>query len=138
LSRLPFEVLVLVRRRDEILVLHRSPRQGAYWHSVAGAVEEGESWADAAARELLEETGLVAEPVEIGTPYAYALEEFPEYRASVPAGAVEIVVHAFLVDAPTDWEPVIDWEHDAYRWCARDEAIELLHWPEPKELLKNL
>lgn len=129
---------MLVRRRDEILVLHRSPRQGAYWHSVAGAVEEGESWADAAARELLEETGLVAEPVEIGMPYTYALDAFPEYRESVPAGAEEIVMHSFLVDAATDWEPVLDWEHDAYRWCTRDEAIELLHWPEPKELLKNL
>jgi hypothetical protein len=38
-TRLPYEVLVFVRRRHEILVLHRSPRQGSYWHSVAGAVE---------------------------------------------------------------------------------------------------
>jgi len=29
-------------------------------------------------------------------------------------------------------------EHDDYRWCARDEAIALLHWPEPKALLRTL
>lgn len=129
---------MFVRRRHEILVLHRSPRQGSYWHSVAGAVEEGESWAAAAARELLEETGLVGEPVEVGAPYAYPIDEFPEYRERLPTGTEEIVVHSFLVEAPADWEPVLDWEHDAYRWCTRDEAARLLHWPEPKELLRNL
>jgi lipoyl(octanoyl) transferase len=137
-TRLPSEVLVFVRRGEQVLVLHRSPRQGSYWHSVAGALEAGESWADAAARELEEETGLVAEPVEVGAPYAYPLTEFPEYRDRLPPGTHEIVVHSFLVETSAGWEPVLDWEHDEYRWCSVDEAVELLHWPEPRELLKAL
>jgi lipoyl(octanoyl) transferase len=137
-TRLPYEVLVLIRRGEDILVLHRSPKQGAYWHSVAGAVEEGESWVAAAARELLEETGLVAQPVEIGAPFAYSLAEFPEYRERLPPGTEEIVVHSFVVEAPPGWEPVLDWEHDEHRWCTRDEAVRLLRWPEPKELLREL
>jgi 8-oxo-dGTP pyrophosphatase MutT (NUDIX family) len=138
MSRLPYEVLVFVRRGDEILVLHRSPPQGSFWHSVAGALEDGESWGEAASRELLEETGLVAEPVEVGAPYAYPLRDFPEYRALLPAGTDEILVRSFVVEAPPGWEPVLDWEHDEYRWCTREEAVELLHWPEPKELLRAL
>ncbi len=138
MSRLPFEVFVVVRRGECYLVLHRSPRGGSYWHGVAGALEQGESYAQAAARELLEETGLVAEPVEIAEPYAYPLSEQPEYRLVVPPGTTEIVVHAFLVEAPPEWEPELDWEHDEYRWCSREEAVELLYWPEPREVLRSL
>ena len=46
------EVFVFVRRGGEFLVLHRSPDQGSYWHGVAGGVEEGETWAEAAAEEI--------------------------------------------------------------------------------------
>ena len=63
--RLPFEVFVIVRRGDSYLVLHRTPRGGAYWHGVAAALEEGESFAQAARRELEEETGLSA-PRDLG------------------------------------------------------------------------
>jgi len=129
---------VLVRRGDELLVLHRSERQGSYWHSVAGALEAGESWADAAARELEEEVGLVARPVEIAEPYTYSVDEFPDYRHRLPPGTKEILVHNFVVDAPPGWEPRLDWEHDDYRWCTRDEALELLYWPEPKDVLRTL
>ena len=44
----------------------------------------------------------------------------------------------FLVDVPAGWEPTLNDEHDDYRWCSRDEAVELLHWPEPKELVRSL
>lgn len=138
MTRLPYEVFVVVRRDGRYLVLHRSPGGGAYWHGVAGALEPGESYAEAAARELHEETGLVAEPVEVAAPYAYPLSEQPEYRLAVPAGTTEIVVRAFLVEAPTGWEPVLDWEHDDYRWCSRDEAVDLLYWPEPRDVLRSL
>ncbi len=49
-----------VRRPDshEVLVLRRTVRHGRYWHTVAGAVEPEEAGADAALRELSEETGL--------------------------------------------------------------------------------
>jgi len=137
MTRLPFEVFVVVRRGKEFLVMHRVPSGGAYWHGVAGGLEEGESYAQAAARELYEETGLAAEPVELAEPFAYPLDEEPEYRALFP-GVDAVVVGTFLVDAPDGWEPTLNDEHDDYRWCARDEAIALLHWPEPKALLRTL
>jgi lipoyl(octanoyl) transferase len=137
-TRLPYEILVFVRRGEKYLILHRSERQGSYWHSVAGALEEGETWAEAAARELEEEVGLVSRPVEVGLPYAYALDEFPEYRRRLPPGTREIVVHNFLAEAPERWEPTLDWEHDDYRWCSPDEAVELLRWPEPRAVLREV
>jgi 8-oxo-dGTP pyrophosphatase MutT (NUDIX family) len=116
------EVFVFVHRGEHFLVLHRSPDQGAYWHGVAGGVEEGETWAEAAARELLEETGLVAELRDLRAPYVYH---------DVPP----VTVHTFVAEAPAGWEPVLDWEHDDYRWCTAAEAQALLYWPEPRALL---
>ena len=57
------EVAIFVTRKSasEVLIVHRSPEQGGYWHVVAGGVEPGESVTEAAVRELQEETGLVAE-----------------------------------------------------------------------------
>ena len=127
------EVLVFVRRGDEFLVLHRPPDRGGYWHSVAGALEEGESYAEAAARELLEETGLEATPVDVDRPFAYSLDEEPEWRKVLQPGVEEIAVRTFVVDAPDGWEPALDWEHDEHRWCAAEEAAELLFWPDVKE-----
>jgi len=137
MSRLPQEVFVVVRRGTEYLVVHRSPRGGAYWHGIAGGVESGESPAEAAARELREETGLDAEPVEIAEPFAYLLADEPDYQARFP-GVDAITVSCFLVDVPAGWEPLLNDEHDDYRWCTQDDAVELLYWPEPKELLRSL
>ncbi len=97
--RRPEEVFVFVRRGDQYLVLHRAPRGGSYWHGVAGALEPGEDHPEAARRELEEETGLVADPVPVGRPYAYPIDEEPRYLELVPAGTTEIVVGTFLAEA---------------------------------------
>jgi lipoyl(octanoyl) transferase len=133
--RLPYEVFVLVRRGEEFLVLHRSPKQGAYWHCVAGGLEPGETSAEAAARELLEETGLDVPLVDLDRRYEYALEGWePRYEP----GAGRITVECFLAEAPRGWEPNLDREHDDYRWCRVEKAVELLFWPEPRELLQEI
>ena len=45
---------------------------------------------------------------------------------------------AFSPRRPPGWEPTLDWEHDEYRWCRADEAVALLFWPEPREVLQEL
>jgi dATP pyrophosphohydrolase len=124
--RRPEDAFVFVRRCGEFLVLHRSPEQGGYWHSVAGGLEADETAVHAAARELFEETGLRGEPAGAGEPWVY------------PAGTSEVVVTPFLVDAPPGWEPTLDGEHDDYRWCSPADACELFHWPEPVAELRRL
>jgi len=126
---------VFVRRGEEYLVLRRSEKQGGYWHSVAGALEQGETYAEAAARELLEETGLVAFPRDLNRAYDYDIEG---WESHFEPGVGSIHVESFLVEAPDGWEPTLDWEHDAYRWCPAPEAADLFYWPEPREVLQEL
>jgi dATP pyrophosphohydrolase len=139
--RIPHEVMTFVRRGDELLVLHRSPRFEAYWHVVAGALEEGETPRDAAIRELEEEVQLDADEtlVDLERRYVYALaDESEAVRFRFDPSVAEIVVDCFVAEAPAGWEPTLNDEHDDYRWCSTDEAAELLYWPEPRELARSL
>lgn len=126
------EVLIHVRRGGEFLVAHRAPDGGGYWHAIAGGVEPGEDWEAAARRELLEETGLEAVVFEPLGEFSYVPEAWENARGT------RVDVHAFLVDVEPHWEPELDHEHDDYRWCERDDAMELLFWPEPAALLRSL
>ena len=136
--RRPEEVFVLVRRGNQFLVLHRSPRQGSYWHCVAGALEPGEDFGEAAVRELREETGLDAQAVDLDRTIVYSLADEPERLPHYAPGTTEVVVHTFLAEAPPGWEPTLDWEHDEYRWSTAGEAADLLYWPEPAAVLREV
>jgi 8-oxo-dGTP pyrophosphatase MutT (NUDIX family) len=126
----PSEVLLVVYRPGpQFLVLLRSPERHGYWNLAAGGVEDGESPEEAALRELDEETGLQrpiafsAVPLELG------------YRR--PEGTW-IPMHAFAAEAPAGWEPTLDEEHVAHRWCSRAEALELLAFPEPRAAVEEV
>jgi 8-oxo-dGTP pyrophosphatase MutT (NUDIX family) len=132
-------IFVLRRNRTQVLVCHRSDPLDAYWHTIAGGVEAGESAEPAALRELREETGLAGALSAARTSYDYPLDEEPPHRRARYAPGVEAVhVDCFLVDAPDDWEPRLDSEHDAHRWCTPDEAFELLRWEDTGTALRQL
>jgi 8-oxo-dGTP pyrophosphatase MutT (NUDIX family) len=135
--RQPHEVLVVVRRGHEFLVLHRAPRDDAYWHLVAGGVEPGEDAAAAAARELVEEVALDVVPVALGRRFAYPLaDESEAVRGRFAPGTAEVVVDCFVAVAPPGWEPTLNDEHDAYCWGSASQAERLLFWPEPREVVR--
>jgi dATP pyrophosphohydrolase len=140
-NRRPFEVAVVVHRpgpdAPEYLVLLRSPDQHGYWHLVAGGVEWGEEGDAAAARELLEETGLAADVVDLGLDLSYDLSEEPEeLRVRFPPGTERIAIGLYRAAAPAGWEPTLDEEHVEYRWCGVDDAVALLRYPEPREAVR--
>ena len=141
--RRPEEVQVFVCRRggEQFLVLHRSPEWGGYWHPASGALEKGEGPEEAAVRELREELRLDAAgrlwPVRYEYGYA-ASEEPPERQAQWPQGTERIAVTGFIVEAPSDFEPTLNEENDDYRWCTREEALALFHWPDVGAALEEL
>jgi 8-oxo-dGTP pyrophosphatase MutT (NUDIX family) len=106
----PFGATVVVRRGDELLVLHRAHEGPDFdgdwaWTPPAGARRPDEAIDDCAARELREEAGL----------------DLPATRLASPHDDWAL----YVVDAPMDAEVVLDAEHDAYRWVSLEEAVEL-------------
>jgi 8-oxo-dGTP pyrophosphatase MutT (NUDIX family) len=143
-SRLPHEVSVLVHRpvsaRAQLLTPRRSAAGGGYWHVVAGALEPGETHEQAAARELLEETGLSVQRLRhIGLPYRFPLsEEDAASRARYATGIEHVDGQCFAAEAPAGWEPRLDHEHVDHRWCQAREAARLVRWPDTAAALIRL
>jgi dATP pyrophosphohydrolase len=132
MTRKTREVALFIYRGDRFLLGHRVP-QGV-WNVIAGQVEDDESFAVAASRELEEETGLVAAPIDLDLAQDYTIER--EYLPLYAPGDTTVAIRSFAVEAPASWEPRLNHEHDGYRWCTLDEAIALAHWPEVKEGLR--
>jgi len=135
--RTPWEAGVFVYRDDQVLLMHRTDDR--YWHVVAGVVEYGEAIADAARRELREESGLIgAELLDLGSPVTYPITPELRQRYDYPADLDAVTVHSFAAEAPSGWEPTLNEEHDEYRWTTVEEAVALLHWPEAREAVRRL
>ena len=131
------EIVVVVRRDGELLVMRRAPERLGYWSLVAGGVEPDETPQEAAQRELLEETGLRAEvrPLPVSLSYSL-LDDPPAIRARYAPGIERVTVHAFVADADAGWEPTLDAEHDVYRWCEVDAAVELMAYETTRDALR--
>ncbi len=112
-------VSVAVLRGEQVLLLRRVRERGGFWQLVTGRVEAKEAPADAARRELWEETGADARVLDLGYRHAFAFgEELP------PKVAEE---SAYAARWPEGREVRLDRrEHDAYEWVAFDEALSRL------------
>lgn len=79
IRRLAGRVLV-VDAATRVLLLHGfdpARRGEPYWFTVGGGAKPGESLAEAAARELREETGITAAAADLGQPVRHEITEFP-------------------------------------------------------------
>ena len=99
-------------RGDDVLVVRRS--DDGSWTPVTGIVDPGEEPADAAARETLEEAGVVAEPVRLAlvhvtAPVTYANGDRTQY--------VDVV---FRLDWRSGEPQPADGENTEARWFPRD------------------
>ncbi len=113
----------IVVRDGRVLLVHR-PRYDD-WTLPKGKLDAGESWQEAARREVEEETGLRCElGDEIGRTFYVDSrgrdKEVRYYRMS------------------SDGEPFAQNEVDEVRWVALEEAAALLSYPHDRELVGGL
>ena len=100
--------VLLVDAQDRVLLLHGSdpstPERGAWWITPGGGLEPGEQPADAAARELGEETGLHVAAQALGQPVHQRVVEFTflggDYRQHEQYFLLRVGVHEAFTDAP--------------------------------------
>jgi 8-oxo-dGTP diphosphatase len=112
----------VVVRDGAVLLVHRPKYDD--WSFPKGKLEEGESWADGAVREVEEETGLRC---EVG-----ALVGSTQYL--VPQGPKEVRYYRMTCDG----EARAQNEVDEVRWAPIDEARELLTHERDRALLEEV
>lgn len=118
--------LVYLYRRNPglaVLLLKRVDRDGlpGFWQGVSGRCQAGETYEEAAVREVREETQLQVEILDGRHEYRFASRDHPGLEIR------ERVFYAFTAE-----EPSLSGEHSEYRWCSPAEALELLLWEDNK------
>jgi dATP pyrophosphohydrolase len=130
--KLPVSVLVLVHTAErEVLLLERAARSGL-WQSVTGSLDRlDEPLEEAAAREVLEETGIEARAGRLERwNVVYTFEIYPHWRHRFAPGVVHNVEHVFALElagrVPVRMARA---EHVAFAWVGwRDAAVRCFSW----------
>lgn len=106
----------------DFLQLRRVPTDfmGGTWQSIYGGIIEGETAWQAAVRELREETGLA--PLEF-----YQLDTINSFYLAADDSIWNCPGFCAVVDGQS--LPILNEEHDAFRWLARDDFLKQLMWP---------
>lgn len=96
--------IILINKKKEILLFKMSPgaiitgRKNAYWFTPGGGLEKDETEAEAALRELYEETGIEKEDVEIGPIIWYGDINLCLYGKNILQQQRYIVIHTKKTD----------------------------------------
>jgi 8-oxo-dGTP diphosphatase len=123
LMRRAFSVAVYARRGDRVLVIHH--RRLGTWLPLGGELEPGETPLEAAARELLEESGLAGVfPRLAGTCDGVppGLIGYEEHMAGAKGLHMNFV---FVADVDPAAEVVPNHEFAEYRWASKSEILAL-------------
>ena len=136
--KIPVSAMVVIYTpRLDVLLLERADHPG-FWQSVTGSQDEGETLAQTAAREVMEETGLDA--------HRHALEDwnlqnvyeiYPVWRHRYAEGVTHNTEHVFGLRVPERLPVrVAPREHLAAEWVPWREAAErVFSWSNRKAIL---
>jgi dATP pyrophosphohydrolase len=131
-AKLPLSVLVVVHTFErEVLLLERAARAG-FWQSVTGSLDRlDEPLETAAAREVLEETGIDARGGRLQRwNVVYTFEIYQHWRHRFAPGVVSNTEHVFALALPGR-VPVrmAPEEHVAFAWLPwREAAARCFSW----------
>lgn len=118
-------MLVLVFTSEAEILLLRRPPPFDFWQSVTGSLQRDEAHADAAVREIAEETGLSdeGELTFSGVSRVFTIDE--RWRDRFAPGVTENVEFEWHYRLPRRTEVRLDpTEHSEYRWVSLERAIE--------------
>ena len=143
-SRRAGRVLV-IDAEGRVLLLHGydpAEPDTPYWFTVGGGAQRDESLAEAAVRELREETGLAAQPEDLGDPVWHEVAEFSfdgtRYRQEQDFFLLRVGSPDVSADGRDDEEAAVI---DGHRWWTLSEleaTTESYYPPELPGLLRAL
>ena len=124
----PVSVLIVITAQDTGRVLMLQRRDDAeFWQSVTGSLEPGEQPAEAAWREVLEETGIDARAEQLALEDCHKqieFEIFAHYRHRYAPDVTHNREHWFRLTLPVERDVTLS-EHLAARWLSAAEAAAL-------------
>jgi dATP pyrophosphohydrolase len=138
--KIPISTLVVIYTIDlEVLLIERADHPG-YWQSVTGSQHTGETLAETAAREVMEETGLnVAEYEFSDWQLSQEYEIYPEWRYRYAPGTTRNMEHVFGLRVPKPVEVILaPREHIAYRWLPWQEAAQKVFSPTNRRVILEI
>jgi dATP pyrophosphohydrolase len=120
--KIPISVLVVIYKSNrDVLLIERADRSG-FWQSVTGSLDApNENLAQAAAREVFEETGIVVGRLPEGAlrnmHHQIEYEIYPEWRFRYAPGVTSNTEHWFALEVPDNtMVKLAPREHVAYEW----------------------
>ena len=141
--KIPQSVLVVIHTPALEVLLIRRADADAFWQSVTGSKDQAqESWAESAAREVLEETGIDCRPGSalqdrlVDWQLENIYDIYPRWRHRYAPGVARNTEHLFGLQVP-ERVPVSlsPREHVAYRWLPWREAAEACFSPSNAEAI---
>jgi|GEM_PF-513444 len=122
--------------RREYLLLRCVAMHGGFWQSVTGSLEGNETHAQAALREVSEETGIVAHASElVALDLINVFEIAPQWRVKYAPGVTHNEEVCFALRVEKRDIQLDSLEHDAYEWVDYDTAMQMLYWESNKRAL---
>lgn len=142
--KIPISVLVVIYKSNgEVLLIERADRVN-FWQSVTGSIDFlDEDLSAAAAREVLEETGIDAQSLPVGSlqdmHHQIEYEIYPQWRHRYAPGVSKNAEHWFSLLVPNEVSvKLAPREHVAYQWLPHAEAVSKCFSPSNGEAILKL